>query len=91
MSCHTRKKTSATDITCHVCGLKGHYARNCSERRSSSEKAHVTTTDSDAIASDDYDVVLITTVESCLFLRYDMLLDNEASLNILVMEIYLPV
>ena len=76
-----RKKTSLTDITCYVCGLKGHYARNCSERKSSSEKAHVTTTDSDDIDSDDYDVALITTVESCLFSRYDMLLDNEASLN----------
>ena len=24
----TKKKSSLTDITCHVCGLNGHYARN---------------------------------------------------------------
>ena len=78
----TKKKTSLTDITCHVCGLNGHYARSCSERKSSSEKAHVTTTNSDDIDSDDYDVALITTVEACLFSRYDVLLDNEASLYI---------
>ena len=31
---------------------------------------------------DGYDVALITTVQTCLFTRYDVLLVNEASLNI---------
>ena len=75
-----RKKSALANITCHVCGLNGHYARNCSERKSSSEKAHVTTTDD--VDSDGFDVALVTTVEACLFSRYDVLLDNEASLNI---------
>ena len=77
-----RKKTPLTDITCHVCGHTGHYARNCSERKSSSDKAHLTTTDEDDVDSDEYDVALINTVQTCLFTRYDVLLDNEASLNI---------
>ena len=77
-----RKKTPLTDITCHVCGVNGHFARNCSERKLSSEKAHTTSSENhDDVDSDDYDVALVTTAETCLFSRYDILLDNEASLN----------
>ena len=77
-----RKKTPITEIMCHVCGHTGHYARNYSERKSTSDKVHLTTTDGDESDSDDYDVALITTAQICLFTRYDVLLDNEASLNI---------
>ena len=77
-----RKKTPLNEVTCHVCGHTGHYARNCSKRKSSTDKAHVTTTDADDVDSDGYDVALITTLESCMFSQYDVLLDNEASLNI---------
>ena len=62
-----RKKTTLTDITCHVCGHTGHYARNCSERKSSSYKTHLTTIDEDDVDSDGYDVALITTAQTCLF------------------------
>ena len=79
------KKKSPTDVKCFLCEAKGHYARNCPQRKSSGDKAHVTAEESDS----DYEgepgewgVALVATDEKCCFSRYDVLLDNEASLNI---------
>ena len=78
-------KKSLEDVECFKCEKKGHYARNCPTRKSSVEKVHVTATESDSEyegETSEWGVALVATEEKCLFSRYDVLLDNEASLNI---------
>ena len=80
-----RKKT---EVECHVCGIVGHYARDCEQRKSgkSSEKVHVTKqsheSDQDEDSYDDMDVAMVAR-EHCLFSRNELLLDNQASLNVI--------
>jgi DnaJ-domain-containing protein 1 len=79
------KKKQLADIDCYACEGKGHYARNCPIKKSSSEKVHVTKSEADSEDEsdrDDWGVALVTASEVCMFSRYDVLLDNEASLNI---------
>ena len=35
------KKKSLTDVECYLCEKKGHYAKNCPDRKSSADKVHV--------------------------------------------------
>ena len=79
------KKTPIADVDCYACDGKGHYAKNCPNRKSSSEKIHVTKSEADSgdeSDRDDWGVALVTVSEVCMFSQYDVLLDNEASLNI---------
>lgn len=84
----TKKKNILTETICHVCGLIGHYARNCIERKSQVDKVHITSSREEGGEVDtngcDYDVALVATSELCFFSHYDVLLDNEASLNIFI-------
>ena len=79
------KKKSLADVECYACEGNGHIARNCPNRKSAVEEVHVTKSEPD---SDDeshgggWVIALVTSSERCLFTQYDVLLDNEASLNI---------
>jgi Zinc knuckle len=76
------KKTA--EITCFVCGAIGHYARDC-EKRKGVEKALVATAtvdDGKDEEQDEWDLALVTNVHNVFFSKYDVLLDNEASINI---------
>ena len=79
-------KKSLTDIECYKCEIMGHYARNCPQKKSSSsEKVHITVAESDEEyegESSEWGVAPVTADEICCFSRFDVLLDNEASLNI---------
>ena len=78
-------KKSLADVECFKCELKGHYARNCPQRKPSVEKVHVTTTESDSEYEgevSEWGIALVAAQEVCCFTKYDVLLDNEASLNI---------
>ena len=65
---------------------KGHCARDCPQRKLSSGKVHVSVEEPDADneseQDDEWGVALVSSFERCCFSRYDVLLDNEASLNI---------
>ena len=79
------KKKSLADVECYLCEEKGHYARNCPNRKPTAEKVHVSKAEPD---SDDesqereWGVALVASCEKVMFTKYDVLLDNEASLNI---------
>ena len=66
------------------CGLfdsTGNYP----QRKPSADKVHVTVAESDSEykgESSEWGIALVTAVERCCFTQYDVLLDNEASLNI---------
>ena len=81
-----KKKIPAQPISCYVCGALGHYARNCTERKSPTDGILVTKseTSDDEVEPDvgEWDVALVTKTEACMFSKHDVLLDNEASLNI---------
>jgi Zinc knuckle len=78
------KGKKSGDIICFVCGIVGHYARDC-EKRKGAEKALVTTAaheDEKEENCDKWDVALFTSNECVLFTEHEILLDNEASINI---------
>jgi hypothetical protein len=78
------KEKKTAEITCFVCGAIGHYARDC-EKRKGVEKALVATAtvdDGKDEEQDEWDLALVTNVHNVFFSKYDVLLDNEASLNI---------
>ena len=78
----TKKKA---EIVCYVCGKTGHYARDCHQRKGSEKVAVVTTSKLDEEGDesiDEWDVALVAGHESCLFSRFEILLDNQASLNV---------
>ena len=82
-----KSRRKKTDVECHVCGVVGHYARDCSLRKSNKtvEKAHVTRrhqdSDDDEDESEELDIVMVAS-ECCLFSRNELLLDNQASVNV---------
>lgn len=79
------RKKSLADVECYLCEEKGHYVRDCPKRKSSLGKVHVSIEEpegDDESERDEWGVALVASVERCSFSRYDVLLDNEASLNI---------
>ena len=70
-----------------VCGEMGHYARDCKMKKASG-KALVTKskdTEPDEDEEDDMEegeVAYVTSLETVLFARNDVLLDSQASVNV---------
>ena len=79
-------KKSLADVECFKCETKGHYARKCPQRKPSADKVHKTVAESDNEyegESSEWEVALVIAVERYCFTQYDVLLDNEASLDII--------
>ena len=78
-------KKKKADIECYVCG-GSHFARDCEQRKGFKEKAHVTLdspkSEDEEEDIDEWGAALISIQESCLFSKNELLLDNQASLNI---------
>jgi Zinc knuckle len=78
------KGKKPTEIICFVCGVSGHYARDC-EKRKGGEKALLSAAaeeEVDEATADEWDIALVSNCEQVFFSEYDVLLDSEASLNI---------
>ena len=61
------KKKQLSDVECYVCEEKGHYARDCPQRKSSSGKVHVSVEEPDADneseQDDEWGVALVSSFE----------------------------
>ena len=79
------KKTSS--VECFVCGNLGHYARDCSERKSRNsallireeEFVYSDTESSDGISKH---IAFVTTTETSLFAGHILLLDSQSSTSV---------
>ena len=79
--------TRSSSKACYVCGKKGHLAYQCADRKEViSDKVLVTSGEFQEDTEDDqneWNSAFVTTSERLvLFSRYEILLDNEASLNV---------
>jgi hypothetical protein len=79
------EKKKKAEIECYVCG-GCHFARDCDQRKGSKEKAHVTfdtpKSEGEEEELEEWGSALIAIQKTCLFSKYELLLDNQASLNI---------
>ena len=73
------------EVICFVCGLVGHFARDCTQRKGV-DKALMTAkaeeSEEEASLPDEWDVTLIAKEERILFTKYELLLDNQSSVDI---------
>ena len=73
------------EVICFVCGLVGHFARDCTQRKGV-DKALVTAkaeeSEKEASLPDEWDVTLIAKEDRVLFTKYELLLDNQSSVDI---------
>ena len=72
------RKFTPPGLNCFVCGLPGHKARECGKRKGDDTAMLAQST------AEEWDPVYLSrsVKETALFTKYDILLDNEASLNI---------
>lgn len=66
------KKKQLSDVECYVCEEKGHCAKDCLQRKSSSGKVHVSVDELEADDESEHDkwgVALVSYVERCCFSR----------------------
>ena len=76
------KKKPLSSITCFVCGLVGHYARDCENRKDGDQVLH-TAAEEDTDEDDrTVESAFVASKEVVLFARSHVLLDNQASINI---------
>jgi Zinc knuckle len=81
------KGKKPAEIMCFVCGIVGHYARDCEKRKGGekSEKALVATAvqeDEVEEERDEWDLALVTSSEHALFSKHEVVLDKEASISV---------
>ena len=85
------KRSTSSTVKCYVCGKMGHYARDCEKRQVAGETALVITgtarshtwkTDDGESDEDEWEIANVPATETCFFSKYDVLLGNEASLNV---------
>ena len=79
------KSRKKAEIVCFVCGKSGHYARDCSQKKGVEKVAVAACSEADEKgdeAIDEWDVALVASYGACLFSKYEILLDNQASLNV---------
>ena len=72
------------EITCFVCGIVGHYARNC-EKKKGGDKALVTEAVDQCKKDeeiDEWDIAMVGGNETAYFAKDEIPLDNEASISI---------
>jgi hypothetical protein len=72
------RNSSRREQQCFVCGLSSHIARDCPERKG--DTALITSQVSLNAATDE--MAYIATIETILFTKNHVLLDNQASVNI---------
>ena len=84
------KKKPSTEVECFVCGLTGHYARDCPTKKGAARALIAATNAANNNDSSDDDdgeeTAYITTGETVLFSRDDVLLDSQASVNVFCNE-----
>ena len=80
------KSKKKSEVLCFVCGLVGHYARDCSQRKGADKALVVeksSAEDEDRSLPDEWDLALISMREKVMFTRYELLLDNQSSVDII--------
>ena len=72
------KKAGRREQQCFVCGLSSHIARDCPERKGDTAliTSHV------SFEGEKDEMAYVTTIETILFARNHVLLDNQASVNV---------
>jgi Zinc knuckle len=77
------KGKKSAEIVCFVCGVIGHYARDC-EKRKGVVKTLITTAKDDEIQeeADEWDIALVASSERAMFASHEVMLDTESSINI---------
>jgi Zinc knuckle len=78
------KGKKSAEIVCFVCGVIGHYARDC-EKRKGVEKTLMTTDVKDEeieAETDEWDVALVASSDPSMFASHEVMLDTESSINI---------
>ena len=75
------KGKKSSEIICYVCGVTGHYARDCEKRKGSDKALVVTAADDEAddATADEWDIALVVNRGQVFFSKHDIILDNEAS------------